>query len=256
MTVLDRMALWSRKENEEPSLVSGQDCLFEGVRNMEEDDIAGNAKMVTYREFVLRSTGYQWFIESLKKQLSLDWGSDDLAEASSCRLIHQSIMSRIPSGIISRHRTPEIHRARFRIQMRPGVFHYLEKGRAVANLMTLTSSAPNIVQALSVQEYLDQTWSSGGLRLVEIMKKACDGGYGAIHTGMSLTFEDKEPFHGIQADEHQTNLMTALASQHSYRGWNTQPHPTCWSQFLALRTQFLKNPDIRAPLNGWRAPSA
>lgn len=158
---------------------------------MEEDDIAGNAKMVTYRDFVLNSTGYQWFIESLRKQVSLEWGFDSLTNASSSRPIHQSIMSRLPSGIISVHQVPEIHHAKFRIQMPHEAFHCLEQG-PVANLMTLTSTTPNHVQALSVQDYFNQTWSSGGLKLAELIQKACCSDYGIIHTGMSLTFQDKE----------------------------------------------------------------
>ncbi|KAL1852137.1 hypothetical protein Daus18300_012284, partial [Diaporthe australafricana] len=79
--------------------------------------------MATYRDSVLSSTAYQWFIESLRKQLSLDWGSDEVAPANSCHLIHKSIMSKMPSGIISRHRPPEIHHAKFRIKLRSDVFH-------------------------------------------------------------------------------------------------------------------------------------
>lgn len=188
MTVLDRMALWSRKEDEEPALDSQQDCLFEGVRDVEEDDIAENAKMATYRDFVLNSTGYQWFIESLRKQFSLDWDPGYLTDVSSCRLIYQSIVSRTPSGIISRHRTPETPRARFRIQMSHDRSHFLGDGQ-IANLVTLTSSATNIIQALRLHDYLDQTWSSGGLRLAELIQKACGGEYGVTHTGMNPYFK-------------------------------------------------------------------
>lgn len=184
MTVLDRMALWSRKEDEEPALDPQQGCLFEGVRDLEEDDIAENAKMATYRDFVLNSTGYQWFIESLTKQFSLDWGPGYLTDVNSCRLIHQSIVSRIPSGIISRHRTPDIHRAKFQIQLLHDRSHFLRYGQ-IANLVTLTSSATNIVQASRLHDYLDQTWSSGGLRLAELVQKACGGEYGVTHTGMN-----------------------------------------------------------------------
>lgn len=187
MTVLDRIALWSRKENEDPAPEPQNECLFEGVRDIEEEDIAENAKMTTYRDFVLSSAGYQWFIERLRKQFSLDWGSDDPTAASSCRLIHQSIMSRIPQGIISRHKPPEIHCAMFRIPMRPGTC-CLEKEN-FANVMTLTTSAPNVVQALPVQDYLDQTWSSEGLKLAEVIQKACGKGYSTTHTGMGLAFE-------------------------------------------------------------------
>lgn len=189
MTVLDRMALWTLKENEDSVRESKKACLFEGLRDMEEEEITRNAKMSTYRDFVLSSSAYQWFIESLRKHLSLDWDSGDLSQAMSCRLIHQSIMSKIPSDIISRRRAPETQQARFRIKLHPDVFHCLERV-PIANLITLTSSAPKIVQVSTVQGYLDQTWSSGGLKLAEVIQKACCNARRALHTGMGLAFED------------------------------------------------------------------
>lgn len=191
MTVHDRMALWSRKENEDPALDSKKDCLFEGVRDVEEENIADNAEMAKYRDFVLSSTAYQWFIESLRKQISLDWGSDDFAKANTRSLIHRSIMTKIPSGIISRHRTPDTHHAaRFRIKLQPNVLHFLGS-RPIAQFTTLTSSAPNIVQISTVQDYVDQTWSSEGLELAEVIQKACCSRTRSLHTGMSLPFQTK-----------------------------------------------------------------
>lgn len=184
MTVMDRIGLWIRKQNEEIGLEPKHDGLFEGVGDIEEEDIVSNAYMAKYRNVVLSNTSYKWFIESLRKQLSLDWpgGSDDLTEANSHRPIYQSIKSRIPPDKISKRKPPEIHLARFGIQMHPDVFHYLEAG-SIADIMTLTSSAPNVVQALPVRDYLGQTWGSEGLRLAGIIQKAFDGEYGAVHTG-------------------------------------------------------------------------
>lgn len=230
---------------------------------MEEEDIATNAKMAVYRDSVLNSSGYQWFIESLRKQLSLDWGSGDSTEPSSCRRIRQSIMSTIPSGVISRHRTPDIHHARFRIQVGPGVFQSLVKG-SVANLMTLTSSSPKAVQALSVQDYLNHTWSSGGLEIAQFMAKACGGEFGVIHTGTTLTSQDRPLLNGIQADVHQITLTRALGSQHNWKDRNNQNHPPCWSQFLALGMRLLIVPSSwlglvqqsKDPLAGRASPTA
>lgn len=188
MAILDKMKLWSRKENEESPLDPEKDDLFEGVRDGEEEDIAGNAKMATHRDYVLSSTAYQWFIASLRKQLSLDWGlhSDDSTEADSCRQIHQSIVSKMSSGIISKHRPPEIHHARFRIKVRPGIFRVLQGG-LVASLMVFTSSAPNIIQASTLQDYLYRTWPSGGMSLVKLIERVCCGEDRIIQNGMDLS---------------------------------------------------------------------
>lgn len=188
MGVLDKMKLWSRKENEESPLEPKQDDLFEGVRDEEEEDIAGNAKMAMHRDYVLNSSAYQWFIASLRKQLSLDWGlhSKDVTEADSCRQLHQSIMSKMSSGIISKHRPPEIHHARFRISIRPDAFRYLQGG-LVATSMVFTSSAPNIVQASILLDYLHLTWPSGDMSLFRLLKRVSCGEDEIIQNGMNLS---------------------------------------------------------------------
>lgn len=188
MGVLDKMNLWSRKENEGSPLEPEQDDLFEGVRDEEEEDIAGNAKMAMHRDYVLNSTAYQWFITSLRKQLSLDWGvhSVYVTEADSCRQIHQSIMSKMSSGIISKHRPPERHHARFRINIRPDVFRGHQEG-LVASSMVFTSSAPNIIEASTLQDYLRRTWPSGGMSLANLVQRVCCGEDEIIHNGMDLS---------------------------------------------------------------------
>ena len=46
MTVHGKMTLWSQKENEEPDL-SNQGCLFEGVRDLEDDIAMGKSCVKT-----------------------------------------------------------------------------------------------------------------------------------------------------------------------------------------------------------------
>lgn len=180
MAVRDKMRLWSRKASEESPLKGEQDDLFEGVHDEEEEDIVENSKMAAYRESVLSSTAYQWFIGNLKKQLSLDWGSDDLSDANS---FHHSIMSNMSPGIISKHRPPEIHHAKFHVKLRPGVFRYFQRG-PVDKLVTFTSSAPNIVQASTLQGYLERTWSSGDMSLFKLIQMVFCAADRSIETGM------------------------------------------------------------------------
>ena len=188
MAILDKMNLWSQKENEESPVEPEQVDLFEGVRDEEEEDIAGNAKMAMHRDYVLSSTAYQWFITSLRKQLSLDWGlhPDEVAEADSCRQIHQSIMSKMSSGIISKHRPPEVHHAQFRINICPELYQCLQGG-LFGNLMVFTSSTTNIIQASTVQDYLHRTWPSGGMSLAKLMQRVCRGEDRIIQTGMNFS---------------------------------------------------------------------
>lgn len=194
MAILDKMKLWSRKENEEIHVDPEQGGLFEGVRDEEEEDIAGNAEMAVHRDYVLNSTAYEWFIASLRKQLSLDWGlhPDKVTEAKSCSHIHRSIMSKMSSGVISKHRPPEIHHAQFRISMCPDVYQCFQGG-LIANLMVFTSSAPNVIQASTLQDYLHRTWPSGGMSLAKLIQTICRGEDRIIQAGMNVL--SRQPFH-------------------------------------------------------------
>lgn len=187
------MKLWKRKENEASPVEGQQGGLFGGVPGEEENQNAGNSKMTMYRDYILSSTAYQWFIASLRKQLSLDWGPHGSTETNLCRQIHLSIMSKISSGIISKHRTPEIHHARFRIKVRPDVLRCFQ-GELV-HLTTLTSSAPNIIQASTLQDYLRQTWPTGSMSLAKLIQKACCGQDGVILTGMNLDIQ-RQTYYG------------------------------------------------------------
>lgn len=213
MTVMDRIALWIRKLNEPSGPDPEQDSLFEGVSDIEEEEIAGNARMATHRDFVLSSNSYQWLIESLRKQLSLDWGSDHLTEASLHCAIYRSILSKIPPATVSRHRTPEINHAKFGIKIHPGSLNYLAK-EPIKDSLTLTSSADNVIQALSVQDYMGQTWPSEGLRLAKIIQEVCVGEKVVVSAGARFIFDTKR-FHSIQANQHQMISTTALGLQHS-----------------------------------------
>lgn len=189
MTVSDKMKLWKRKENEASPIEGVHKGFFEGVPDEEEEDIAANAKMAIHRDYVLSSTAYQWFIASLRKQLSLEWGSHDLTETTSCRQIGESIMSKMSSGIISKHRPPEIHRKTFHIKFRPDVFRCLQGPGGLENLTTLTSSAPNVIQASTLQDYLSRTWPTGGIILAKLIQEACCWDDGIFQTGMNLGFQ-------------------------------------------------------------------
>lgn len=213
MAVLEKMELWQRKENEASPAEGVQKGLFEGVPDEEEEDIAGNAKMAIHRDYVLSSSAYRWFIASLRRQLSLDWGSYDLTETTSCRQIGELIMSKMSSGIISKHRPPEIHRTRFRIKFLPDVFRCFP-GEPV-NLTTLTSSAPNIIQASTLQEYLDRTWPTGGTSLAKLIQKSCCGEDGVIQTGTNLGIQKQTYYGDTQADLTTDNFDndTQIAAQ-------------------------------------------
>lgn len=189
MAVSDKMKLWKRKENEASPVEGQQNGLFEGVPGEKENEFAGNSNMAIHSDYILSSTAYQWFIASLRKQLSLDWGPQDSTETNSCRQIHLSIMSKISSDITNKHRPPEIHHTRFRIEFRPDVFRCFEEAGGLVNLTTLTSSAPNVIQASTLQDYLSRTWPTGGIVLAKFMQEFCFWGDGVRQTGMNFGFQ-------------------------------------------------------------------
>ncbi|ROV91305.1 hypothetical protein VSDG_07787 [Cytospora chrysosperma] len=176
------MSLWNLKANEDP--VANQESLFEGVPDLEDDDTNDiNASISIHREYVLNSSAYQWFITSLRTQLSLDWGPRDATEANFNTPIYQTIMSKLRSGTVSKRRAPNFHYVKYYTEIDNDILRTLEnQGVLIKDFMALTSSAPKMLQASTVQDYVHRVWPSGGAELLTLVQKAFHGEHGSIYS--------------------------------------------------------------------------
>lgn len=162
MSLSEKMMLWQNQSmNSNPATV---DDLFLGVEG-DIDEHTNHPELATYSRAILQSNAYEWFIQRLLKQSSLHWGSE--AAATATRDIRRAVMNGLPSGRISKSRDPAVLRVEFQLpieRLSERLALETQKNRtrlaleAGSRAVVLVSSADDCIQAMSVAEYIEQTW--------------------------------------------------------------------------------------------------
>jgi hypothetical protein len=190
MSLRDKMSMWENKAVGDDLVVESGD-LYQGVDD-DEDEIFDGIDLLTYRNTILNSAAYKWLLASLRKESSLQWS------ATHPRVMIESIRLRIldklPTGTISKRRALNVYEVKFGLQWGTGIQARHEDelldrleipGRSFAEFVTVTGS-PEEAQALTIKEYLSQTWPGSGLRLLDILQKTIDH-YGHQYSGKITT---------------------------------------------------------------------
>jgi hypothetical protein len=179
MALHEKMLMWSQKLGADT--IVENDTHFEGVED-EADELPELSPLPVYSRIILQSAAYEWFIASLKKEYTLQWTTaqprvmvDD---------IRHMILNQLPTKRISKRTTPDAHTVTFdlywnatiknRLQCQfeesPGVVgsqHWLSKCIAVTGSL-------EEAQALTVEQYLGQTWPVNGRKLLETLRKTIE----------------------------------------------------------------------------------
>jgi len=186
MSLCDKMSMWENKAVEDDLVVESGD-LYQGVKD-DEDEIIDGVDLPSYRKTILNSAAYEWLLASLRKESFLQWS------ATQPRVMIESIRLRIldklPTGTISKQRALNVYEVKFDLQWGAGIEGQLEDqlldrleipGRSFTELVTVTGS-PEKAQALTIKEYLSQTWPGSGLRLLDVLQKTINH-YGHQYSG-------------------------------------------------------------------------
>jgi hypothetical protein len=172
MAVLDKMKMWNSKARQESAPLPTE--LFEGVKDEEEDPI-DDSELTRYYTIILQSPAYEWFINALAKESSLQFDTPQPR-------IRQRILDKLPTGKISKRSTPDIHQVTIDLEWR----HSMEEMLRLEVLEELNSSiqsysSPIIItgsqqaaQGLSIKQYLAQTWPITGLQLLYTLTTGID----------------------------------------------------------------------------------
>ena len=190
MSLNDKMNMWENRAIEDNLVVESGD-LYQGVKD-DEDDLIDRFDLTSYRKTILNSTAYEWLIASLRKESSLQWG------ATQPRVMIESIRLRIldklPTATISKRRPLIVYKVKFDLQWGTGIERRLEDelfnrleipGRSFAEFLTVTGS-PEEAQALTVKEYLSQTWPGSGPHLLDVLQKTINN-FDHQHSGKIIT---------------------------------------------------------------------
>ncbi|KFY30042.1 hypothetical protein V494_08306 [Pseudogymnoascus sp. VKM F-4513 (FW-928)] len=174
MSLLDKMSMWDSKSGEIDTVTESKE-FFKGVGD-DDDEITNDVDLSKYYGIILKTPSYEWLLSSLRKERLLKW---DLRQPSiMVKSIRQAILDKLPTGTISKRRPLSACELTFNLQW--GDSTDKEKG-LFARLITLDVLLSELItvtgcreesQALTVEQYLCQTWPVYGLQLLNVLKKA------------------------------------------------------------------------------------
>lgn len=138
------------------------------------DDVDEEADPALYRQvrsFLLDSPAYRWLLANAQSSFMLTERTGTMVE-----LVTQEMDQIISSMRNRRSRTFQVFVAEFVIDWDLRSFlesqeYGVSLEKALENAITLTGTMMN-AQALSCQEYMDQTWPSSGHRIVQLLQEA------------------------------------------------------------------------------------
>ncbi|KAH8714635.1 hypothetical protein BGZ61DRAFT_587335 [Ilyonectria robusta] len=213
MSLLDKMSMWNERA-EECDRIKDKEALFEGVKDVEDDDIF-QVEMSAYSEAILGSTAYQWFIAAVRKEHLIDRGKVEARAV--VEEIRATILCRLTTGSISKRRPAPSSGVAFRLQWKPLELR-LEQERARLGVATeyplfhavSVTGPPGSFQSATIMNYMNQTWPSSGVGLLEVLQQVVDGSRGIEY---SVNLPDKSQVGArIRGDEL---FVTVLGPAHS-----------------------------------------
>lgn len=177
MSLKDKMSLWG-KLSDNPSRITNNDELFQGIEEVEEqeEESTGNPMILQYSQTILSSQAYDWLIASILKQSSYQW--DTSYPQTMFDHIQKPILQSLPKGIISRKKCPDKHRVAFWLPWHPIRLRIeeeaIEKSSTISNFVALVGSSVDQIQAITIKRYIEQTWVSGGVEILDAIQQVVD----------------------------------------------------------------------------------
>lgn len=174
LSLLDKMALWQSKEDEDPThATTGEDC-FEGVGD-DEDDSVEEIQLPVYRKVLSESQAYQWFLSALRNEalLQREGSRPHMMTESVCR----RLLEKLPTGTISKRHSPSSHEVTFvldwdeSMKLREDLPLSAWPAQSFASFVVLTGS-PMKAQALTTSQYMRQTWPTTGVHMFDLVRNA------------------------------------------------------------------------------------
>jgi hypothetical protein len=187
MSILDKMSIWESKASDECLQPDTLDC-FEGVDDLEDVE---QTDFSVQSKAIVGTMAYEWLISSLLKASNFHWAESQPGIVVDA--IRKNVLEKLPTGRISKSRNPRTYQVAFQLPWLSlesrlkveGTTQSILGKPAIADLLVLTCSSTDQVQATTVRQYLEQTWPSGGTALLSILQSSIDGTWGNIFSGNS-----------------------------------------------------------------------
>ncbi|KAH7144199.1 hypothetical protein B0J13DRAFT_622763 [Dactylonectria estremocensis] len=182
MPLLDKMSLWRSRDNEDAASEVEADEYFYGVKDDEDqDDHIENIGLSVYQKVITDSQAYKWFLATCKKEVSLQQEATKSGVMTN-ESIRRSLMEKLPTGTISKRHSPSNHEVAFILEGHRHIALRLEcdnvepaswSPRSFSDFVVLTGSA-NQAQALTIEQYMCQTWPENGLQMLKALKEGME----------------------------------------------------------------------------------
>jgi hypothetical protein len=171
MSILDKMSMWmSKAEQDYSAQPKGE--LFEGVKEDEEDSIDQD-ELSGYHNIIVESPAYEWFLTNIANEFILQLGTPQPR-------IRQQILDGLPTGTISKRRSPDTHEVTIDLE-----WHHAMEERLRDELLVgprrpsrlfrssiVMAGSPREAQGLTIKQYLARTWPTTGFQLLDALDKA------------------------------------------------------------------------------------
>jgi hypothetical protein len=171
MSLAEKMTFWERHSIAKQSPTSDH-CGAEF-----DDDNLDDPEIAAYCEKISASSAYQWLTENLANEFSHHWNRSE--QRVMTRIIRKEILAQLQDGQINVNRAPSNHWVLFKIPQR-----CFPKGkvfdRVVMGSPLVIYSSEDHIQITTVQQYFDQTWTSGAARLLGVSGERVDSYRGKI----------------------------------------------------------------------------
>lgn len=173
MSLNDKMSMWDRKAEDDGS----KDGLYQRVTD-DKDDITNQADLPVYHKIIFASPAYEWLIANLRNQVILQWNAKQPHVIA--KRIRQQILDNLPTGTVGKQTALFGHKVKFDLQWgdtfkgwfeHESIGRFIQSDQPFAEFIAVTGSAEE-AQALTIKQYLCQTWPKGGPQLLGVLQNA------------------------------------------------------------------------------------
>ncbi|KAK3995212.1 hypothetical protein QBC44DRAFT_320686 [Cladorrhinum sp. PSN332] len=207
MSLADKMSLWGKKSDEVQETDYGECDLFVGVEEDEEDGNEPSHLPSAFAKEILQSRAYTALIDRILRELSLHRADTECFPET--QSIRETILSRFPTGTISKSRPPQVYTATFNLpwgrqdgaseSSAAGPTCRISPEEDLGKRIVLVLSASDRIQATTVQKYLEQTWPLDATQVLRLLHETLGANTGP------------EPQSSAFTSLHQTGIRVAFS---------------------------------------------
>ncbi|KAK1752678.1 hypothetical protein QBC47DRAFT_432305 [Echria macrotheca] len=178
MTLDEKINMWTRSgdgQSPEPVIGTPDSEWLESVNDDHDEGGSNNTELPLYSRAIIDSEAYNLLLGDLRRESSL---SLDASRTWTVDTVRHLILCKLPHPRISKNQDPDLHEVEFLLSysdMKQRLIREEKKvenkyGGGQADIIVLISSCNNHTQAVTLKEYVDQTWGWRGSWLLSLVK--------------------------------------------------------------------------------------